>query len=90
MVNKKMTEKDMNLQNHMINKISVYLEQLGEELHSDKTQSPYDKVPQVDVLLHTLHFLQDIDENVQVLNDYWIKKRAEQRYAESNIDDIEH
>ena len=31
-------------------------------------------------MLDTLHFLQDYDENVKVLNKYWVEKRRREKW----------
>ena len=65
------------VKNEIIEKIRL----LGEEVrNSDNTLET--KTNQVDVLLDTIRFLENYDENVQVLNRYWIKKYRESKFKE--------
>lgn len=63
----------------MKDKLFQALQQQGEELRSSGLQG-LDVAEQLDVLIDTMHFLQDYDENVRVLNDYWLKKRQEEKF----------
>ena len=51
------------------------------DLSTDTRTNPYlslgDKITQVDVVLDTIRFLSNYDENVQVLNKYYARKRKE-------------
>ena len=64
------------------------LRRQGELLQQDKELSIQDKLTQMDVILDVLHFIQDYDENIKVLNNYWLHK--EKRFKKSNeeIDEI--
>lgn len=73
----------------MLDKIAKSLEHLGEELRADTQTTTENKLPQMDAIIHTLHFLQEFDENVQVLNEYWLKKNRAIKFKEDN-DDMEH
>ena len=37
----------------------------------------------MDVILDVLHFLADYEENVEVLNKYWVNKRLEEKMKSS-------
>ena len=58
----------------MIDKIVEAIKNFGEETRNDKDTSLKDKCIQVDVLLDTIKFLDNYDENIKVLNDYYTKK----------------
>lgn len=64
----------------MLDKITKKLQEIGEELQSDTELPVWDKATQMDVMLDTLHFLQDYDENVKVLNKYWVEKRRREKW----------
>ncbi len=68
----------------VIDEITRKLEEIGKQLQQDKDMNPQDKAVQVDVMLDTLHFLQDYDENVKVLNQYWMEKRRRQKFEQPN------
>ena len=68
----------------VIDEITRKLEEIGKQLQQDKGMNPQDKAVQVDVMLDTLHFLQDYDENVKVLNQYWMEKRRRQKFEQPN------
>lgn len=67
------TEKDKQLQKEMIDEVVGLIQQKGEELRVSG-KSPYDQLPQMDVLLDTIRFLDRYDENVKVLNQYYLGK----------------
>lgn len=67
------TEKDKQLQKEIIDEVVELIQQKGEELRLSG-KSPYDQLPQMDVLLDTIRFLAGYDENVEVLNQYYLGK----------------
>ena len=58
----------------MIDRIIKEIEVLGEQSRKDKTASIEDKLYQIDVLLDTLKFLKNYEENVRVLNEHYASK----------------
>jgi len=46
-----------------------------EKVRNDKSRDVYDKIVEVDILLNTMKFLKDYDENIKILNDYIKKNR---------------
>lgn len=70
------------MKDEVIKGITEYLQQQGEILQKSDI-SPEDKATQLDVLLDTMHFLKDYDENIKVLNDYWINKRQREKFEKS-------
>ena len=70
----------------MIKQVMIKLQELGLKSSEDKTKSKKDKLTEADVLLDTMHFLKDYDENVKVLDKYWRAKRYKHKY-ELDIDD---
>lgn len=74
-----------------IDEIYKYIKELGKELREDQTIQVKDKIPQVDLFINTIKFLQDYDENVKVLDKYWREKnrklkfeRSQKEYEERN------
>ena len=58
----------------MIDKITNNIKNLGEQAQQDKNLSLEEKASQVDVLLDTLKFLSNYEENVMALNKYYAAK----------------
>ena len=59
----------------MIDKITEAIKDFGEQTRQDESISLEDKCLQVDVLIDTLKFLNNYDENVRVLNQYYLSKK---------------
>ena len=74
-----MTKKEY--EDEIIHKINNGVQKLGKELMDDKVTPAKDKTYQMDVLLDTMHFLSDYEENVKVLNDYWRNKRHQEKIS---------
>lgn len=70
----------------IIKLIMIELQKLGIDVQKDKSKSLDERTVKADVLLDTMHFLKDYDENVKVLDKYWRAKRRKQKY-ELDIDD---
>lgn len=75
--------KDKANQDKMINQVMLMLQDMGDKLRVDNSNSPSEMLPQADVLLHTMHFLKDYEENIQVLNKYWLHKKHQLNYSDS-------
>lgn len=58
----------------IIDKITEAIKDFGEQARQDETLSLEDKCLQVDVLVDTLKFLDNYDENVKVLNQHYLNK----------------
>ena len=71
---------DEDYKKQIIDEITNFITQRGQQVR-DSDLSVDDQVTQVDVLLDTLHFLQGYDENVKVLNKYWLEKRWKQKFS---------
>lgn len=61
----------------MIDEISDRIRDLGEEIRYNKDLSMEDKMTQMDILLDTIKFLKDYDENVKILNKHRIEHKWE-------------
>ena len=70
----KMEIKDKESTEKMVEQVMKSLQQIAEELREDPSIPIDKKLPQMDVLLHTMHFLMDIETNVNVLREYWRTK----------------
>lgn len=71
-----MTDKEY--KDEIIKRVMIVLQEIGVEIHDDKTKTKDEKLIDADVLLDTMHFLKDYDENVKVLDKYWREKRRRQ------------
>lgn len=63
----------------IIDKIMDSIKDVGEQISTDKKLTLEDKLHQTDVLLDTMKFLKNYDENVKVLNDYHINNKWKER-----------
>ena len=63
-----------------IDEIYKYIKELGKDLQEDQTIQAKDKIPQVDLFINTIKFLQDYDENVKVLDKYWREKNRKLKF----------
>lgn len=66
-----------------IDEIYKYIKELGKELQEDQTIQVKDKIPQVDLFINIIKFLQDYDENVKVLDKYWREKNRKLKFERS-------
>lgn len=64
---------------YMIEQLVGVLQLKGEYLNSSDIDL-YEKADKLDVLLDTMKFLQNYDENVKVLNEYWLDKRYKEKF----------
>ena len=79
-----MKNNDEKLKQEMLDKITEMLQEIGKQLQTNTEINVWDKATQMDVMLDTLHFLQDYDENVRVLNKYWVEKRRTEKWNKEN------
>lgn len=73
-------DRDEELKRQIIDKIHDTLQELGIEVQCSSVLTPREQLTQADVLLDTMHFLRDYDENVKVLNKYWLEKKWKQKF----------
>ena len=59
----------------MIDKIIEAIKDFGEDTRKNTEMSTKDKCIQVDVLLDTIRFLDNYDENVKILNEHVNKNK---------------
>lgn len=71
---------DIDLKEQIIDKIFAELQALGDTVRNSGEFTPMQQLPQVNVLVDTMKFLQDYDENILVLNRYWSQKRGDPRF----------
>ena len=67
----------------IIEKIDIALQEQGTDIRDNGELTPEEKLFQMDVILDVLHFLADYEENVEVLNKYWVNKRLEEKMKSS-------
>ena len=58
-------------------------------VREDNMLTTREKLEQADVLLDTMKFLNDYDENVKVLNKYWIEKHHKEKFNIKDKDEEE-
>ena len=68
------SEEDREFRKQIIDEVSELIMQKGKEIQ-DSDMPTMEQLTKVDVLLDTVHFLSDYDENVKVLNKYWLEKK---------------
>ena len=61
-------EREEQIKKKIIDNIQKFLAQKGRTIQEDKETSVSDKCVQMDVILDTMHFLEDYDRNVEILN----------------------
>ncbi|MBQ2639254.1 MAG: hypothetical protein IJF92_00610 [Bacilli bacterium] len=70
-------------QKQIRDKIIEKLKSIGEEIRENEdSESVSIRASQMDVLLDTIRFLDRYDENVKVLNKYWIEKHQQEKFKE--------
>lgn len=62
-----------------IEKLQIVLTNGIETIRKNEKTTSEDKIIQISVLLDTMKFLQDYDENVKVLNEHLINKKNSER-----------
>ena len=64
----------------IINRLFNVLQGQGMYIREDRTLSLNDKLEQMSILVDTMKFLKDYDENVKVLNKYWLDKHRKEKF----------
>ena len=67
--------KEKQIREETIMSILKALQDTGEIVREDKKASLDDKVIKMDVILDTMRFLNNYEENVKILNKYWCNKK---------------
>lgn len=67
----------------VMQRLTNVLKGQGMIIREDKTTSNEDKLVQMDVVLDIMRFLDQYDENIKVLNEYWRKKQCEEKFKQS-------
>lgn len=70
----------------VLQRLCNMLQGQGMFIREDTTMTSEEKLEQMDVVIDVLHFLNDYDENVKVLNEYWVKKRYAEKFAQGKTD----
>lgn len=74
------TNNEQSAKQQIINRLFNVLQGQGMYVKEDGTLSPNDKLEQTSILVDTMKFLKDYDENVKVLNKYWLDKRRKEKF----------
>ena len=78
------SERDIQIRDEMINKVKDTIQKLGADLnHVSTKEQAEEQLIQVDVLLDTIKFLNDYEENIKVLNKHWLNKNSIERFSHS-------
>lgn len=63
----------------IIDEIVKMLQLKGVDLENEDIDL-YQKAMKLDVLIDTMKFLQNYDENTKVLNQYWLNKKRQEKF----------
>lgn len=64
-----------------IEELLALLREQGEKVRSNKdNKTTLQMLERTDVLLDLIKFLKDYEENVKVLNEYWLDKHYKEKY----------
>lgn len=74
------TNNEQPVKQQIINRLFNMLQGQGMYVREDGTLSPDDKLKQISILVDTMKFLKDYDENVKVLNKYWLDKHRKEKF----------
>ena len=74
------SEEDKEFKKQIIDEVSELIMQKGKEIQ-DSDMPTMEQLTKVDVLLDTVHFLSAYDENVKVLNRYWLAKKWKMKFG---------
>ena len=74
----------------MINEVLQALQERGEHLRDNKELTNMDTAERLDVLINVMHFLKDYDENIQVLDRYWLEKRQREKFTKAVQESEDH
>lgn len=66
----------------MINHLIDILKQEGECIRNDSTSTVQERLAQADIILNTLRFLKDYDENVKILNQEWARRKRVNKHKQ--------
>lgn len=83
----RMANKEKASKEQIIDRLFNMLQGQGMYVREDGTLSQEDKLIQADILLDTMKFLKDYDENVQVLNRYWLDKHRREKFESCKGDE---
>lgn len=75
--------KNENERDIVIKRLENMLQGAGQYVRDDDTLTPEQQLVQVDVILDTMKFLQNYEENIKVLNKYWLEKRWKQKFEKA-------
>ena len=71
---------DRKFKKEIINELDKAIEQIAKKL-KDSNSNINEQVVKVDVLLDTMKFLDNYDENVEVLTKYWLEKKWQTKFS---------
>lgn len=80
------TNNEQSAKQQLMNRLFNVLRGQGTYIKEDESLSLEDRVQQMDIILDTMKFLKDYDENVKVLNKYWLDKHRKEKFSKPEED----
>lgn len=79
-------DKDKTAKKQLMDRLFNVLQGQGMYIREDASLTPEDKLQQMDIILDTMKFLKDYDENVKVLNEHWVSKHRKDKFRKPEED----
>ena len=77
-------KKDSVAKQQIMTRLNNVLKGQAMYVREDDSISDRDRLTQADVILDLMKFLNDYDENIEVLNRYWHEKRQREKFKQED------
>ena len=77
-------KKDSVAKQQIMTRLNNVLKGQAMYVREDESISDRDRLTQADVILDLMKFLNDYDENIEVLNRYWHEKRQREKFKQED------
>ena len=77
-------KKDSVAKQQIMTRLNNVLKGQAMYVREDDSISDRDRLTQADVILDLMKFLNDYDENIEVLNRYWYEKRQREKFKQED------
>ena len=77
-------KKDSVAKQQIMTRLNNVLKGQAMYVREDESISDRDRLTQADVILDLMKFLNDYDENIEVLNRYWYEKRQREKFKQED------
>ena len=77
-------KKDSVAKQQIMTRLNNVLKGQAMYVREDTSISDRDRLTQADVILDLMKFLNDYDENIEVLNRYWYEKRQREKFKQED------